>query len=625
MSNIFNSLNIGYSGLVAAQAAVDTTSHNISNAETEGYTRQRVVTSASTPLTIAPGQVGNGVDVTDITRVYDNFVFEKYTGISADKEYADYMENTLSELSTYFPEIDGVGIKADLQEYYNMWQSLSDNPDNESIKLALATQTEKLTDSINSTQNQIMSLQESLNDQLAVNIDEVNTLAQELADINKSIEIAEAGGAFTANDLRDKRGMIELDLAKLIGAEVHLGGEVSNINTPSVEPIESYTLSVNGFNIVDGSTYHPLHVESNSANGFYELSYESQDGSLISIAEKVTDGRVGAILELRGSRIEDTTSGVPTNGVLQNVVAQFDSFAQGIIENTNNLYAQSPQTSMQSNYIQTKPNDSMMSSGLNVNTGSFDIVVYDIDGNVASSRTINIDQLTSLSGAANSNSIEGQITAQKDDNGDGNALNDIDDFISYNYASYASGDNAIEFTMDPAMQAKGYTFSIVDNFTEDDYNSGSNFAGALGMNRYFDGNDAGSMELNFHLKNNTTDISAGTTPVTGDNSLAMGMVQQQFERYDFKVGDSTEYNSTIYGMFDIIATGVGVETNRAILNNETVTAQFNAVEQEYASVSQVSIDEELTNLIRFQTAYGAASKIITTIDQMTETLLGIKR
>jgi flagellar hook-associated protein 1 FlgK len=105
----------------------------------------------------------------------------------------------------------------------------------------------------------------------------------------------------------------------------------------------------------------------------------------------------------------------------------------------------------------------------------------------------------------------------------------------------------------------------------------------------------------------------------------MGMVQQQFERYDFKVGDSTEYNSTIYGMFDIIATGVGVETNRAILNNETVTAQFNAVEQEYASVSQVSIDEELTNLIRFQTAYGAASKIITTIDQMTETLLGIKR
>ncbi len=78
-------------------------------------------------------------------------------------------------------------------------------------------------------------------------------------------------------------------------------------------------------------------------------------------------------------------------------------------------------------------------------------------------------------------------------------------------------------------------------------------------------------------------------------------------------------------MFDIIATDVGIHTNSAIMRSETVTTQFNAVEMEYFSTSKVSIDEEMTNLIKYQTSYGAAAKIITTIDQMMETLLGIKR
>ena len=78
-------------------------------------------------------------------------------------------------------------------------------------------------------------------------------------------------------------------------------------------------------------------------------------------------------------------------------------------------------------------------------------------------------------------------------------------------------------------------------------------------------------------------------------------------------------------MFDIIATEVGTVTNAAISRHETINTQFNAVEMEYFSVSKVSIDEEMTNLIKYQTSYGAAAKVITTIDQMMQTLLGIKQ
>ena len=78
-------------------------------------------------------------------------------------------------------------------------------------------------------------------------------------------------------------------------------------------------------------------------------------------------------------------------------------------------------------------------------------------------------------------------------------------------------------------------------------------------------------------------------------------------------------------MFDVISTNVGISTNTAKSRNETVSTQFNATELEYFSTSKVGVDEELTNLIKYQTSYGAAAKLITTIDQMMQTLLGMKQ
>lgn len=627
MASIFNALNIGYTGLNAAQVAIDTTAHNISNAESEGYTRQRVITAAATPITMNPGQVGNGVDIMEIERVFDNFVFDRYTGISSSKEYSDFETKTLETLSTYFPEIDNVGIKADLQEFYNMWQTFSDNPDNDSVKLALAKQTESLSSRITQTQTQVLSLQSQINDELGVNINEVNKLAKELSVLNVAIDTAESVGEYTANDLRDKRNVIELSLSRLIGSDVNSGQLESNIQISSNSNIKtgSYTLSVNGFNIVDGNTYHPLHLTNEgNANGFYEISYERQDGVLIPLEEVLSGGKVGAILDLRGGTI-DTTSGMPTDGTLQKVVSELDAFAKGLIQATNNLYAQTPTTRMTSDTLtdvgETLP---IMNSSLNVNEGSFDLVVYDIDGNEAARRSINIDFETTMTGVAGSNSIQAQLSAQIDDNGDGNANNDVDNFINFNWAKFASGDNALELTMDGMSESMGYTFAIADNLKSTSFSSGTNFAGALGINRFFDGDSAKNIDLNTTLKSNPTLIFAGFTATSGDNRVALSMIQQQFEKYDFNVGDAS-YNTTTYGMFDIIATEVGIATNVAKLRNETVSTQFNSTEMEYASVSKVSIDEEMTNLIKYQTSYAAAAKIITTIDQMMQTLLGIKQ
>ena len=624
MSSMFNTLGVGYSGLSSAQVGINTTGHNVANADTEGYTRQRVMTSAATPLNTHLLNVGNGAKIQDIKRVFDNFVFDKYNTASADKENSDTQRQTLETLSTYFPEIDGVGVKSDAQKYYDSWQTFADNPDNDSVKVALAQQSETLASHIQETQTKVLDLQKQTNEQINTNINEVNDLAKQLADVNLSINNSENGSVNSANDLRDRRNVLERNLSRLIGANVNKGELESNIQVDgnSNTRTGSYTLSVNGFNIVDGNTFHPLHLDNKSNKfGFYDISYERQDGTLIPMNEEIKGGKVGALLKLRGAAL-DTTSGMPVDGTIQKTVSDLDAFAKGLIEGTNNLYAQSASAYKESNNVELSNSTPLVNSKLSIKEGSFDVVVYDIDGNEVASRKINIDSKTSMS--STDNSIKSQIEANKDDNGDNNANDDIDDYIKFNYASSGSGKNILDLSVNSDAASKGYTFSIKDNYSDGSFNSGTNFSGALGLGRYFDGNNAQNIKLTDDFKNNPTKLHAGYSSSGGDNRLALDMVQQQYEKYDFKVGSDT-YNETIYGMFDTTSTYVGSSTNAAISKNDTVTTQFNATELEYNSVSKVSIDEEMTNLIKYQTSYSAAAKVITTVDKMMQTLLGMKQ
>ena len=628
MASIMNTLNIGYSALNAAQVGVDTTGHNIANAEVDGYTRQRVVTSAETPLYTSAGNVGNGVEVDEVKRVFDNFVFDNYSSVSADKEYSDYEKKTYEELSTYFPEIDGVGVKSDLSGFYDSWQTLSDNPTNDSVKIALAEQTNTLTSHIGQTKDQVSNLQKQVNQDIAVSINEVNSLAEELAGLNKDINLAENGNAYTANDLRDRRNVIELSLSKLVGAEVNDGVINSDIRVDTLanETSGNYSLSVGGFNIVDGSTFHPIKLENEqNANGFYSISYERQDGKLLSMDDAIQGGKVGSMLDLRGRSLDPET-GEPSDGSIQNTVSELDAFSNTLIESVNNIYAQTPETSMNSNILDISESESLVNSSLNVNEGQFDLIVYDIDGEVAASRTINIDSGTVMGGDIGTNSIESQILSSGDDNDNNNANDDIDDFFKdgFNFSRSADGSLRLDLSIDSSAKSEGYTFSIQDDLKDDSYSSGTNFAGALGMNRYFDGDDASNIRLSSDLANQPTEISAGKSSVEGDNTLALSMMQHQFESYDVKVDDKKTYHTTSYGMFDVIATEVGTSANAAITKNDTIMAQYNSVEMEYFSTSKVDVDEEMTNLIKYQSSYSAAAKIITTVDEMMQTLLGIK-
>lgn len=622
MGSIFNALNIGYSGLNTAQVGIDTTGHNISNAETAGYSRQRVVTSAAVTANSTFGSVGNGTQVAQIARVFDQFVFDRYTTTAQNKENSDTLKSNLQELSTYFPDIQNVGIKNDLQSYFDSWQSFSNDPSNTALKVDLAQKTQTLSDHINQTWTQITDLQKSLDTQVGVNIDEVNRIGSQIADINKSINQAEAGGGNNANDLRDQRSQLELSMSKLIGSKVMTGQIQTNNTVDSNIAIQSgsYTIQVGGFNLVDGASFHPIGMDNTkNAGGYNDLYYERQDGVKVPMAGNITEGKIGALIELRGSTIG--SDGVFQDGFLQETLNTMDTFVKGLIESTNSIYAQSATDKMSSNPLSVSANQVLLASGENFKAGTFDVVTYDIDGNETARRSITINASTVMDNASPTNllpdgtpnSIIGQLKALKDDNNDNNSLNDISNILTPNFTTQP---NMLSIGVSNAFASQGVTFSIEDN--------GTNFAGVTGINQFLDGSSAKDITLNSTLKNDQTQIKGYKAPADGDSQMALDMVSLQFQSIDFKSGLTTN-SDTAYGYFDSLATKVGTKTNAVISNNDAITAQFNAIQQEQDSISKVSIDEEMANLIRYQTSYGAAAKVITTIDQMMTTLLGLKQ
>jgi DNA repair exonuclease SbcCD ATPase subunit len=175
---IFGSLQTGYSGLQVNQQMVDTTSHNLANANNSHYTRQRVVASA-----LAPGatglEIGQGSMYTRIVRVHEEFKYERYKKSGMEHEQASLMKDTLEEVSKLFPELQNVGIKNDLKKYFDSWNSLTTNPTSTAEKVAVVKAAEQLAHAITTTRENLFNVQLKLNDQLDGYVSEINEFLEQ--------------------------------------------------------------------------------------------------------------------------------------------------------------------------------------------------------------------------------------------------------------------------------------------------------------------------------------------------------------------------------------------------------------------------------------------------------------
>ncbi len=603
---IFDALGVGYSGLTTAQSGIETTSHNISNVNTPGYSRQRIEQKANYPLNKEPGTFGTGSKVEEVVRLHDEFVYGRMKSANASLSYQEFSETTLKEIADGLTDLDNQGIANDLQEFYNAWSKVVQYPQDEAAKLEVVNSMDRMAKDLNTTYKRLDDIQNRLNGELTKGIDDINDLAKNIVELNKQINKIENVPHQHANDLRDERDRLELELSKMVNISVYKSNAVINGKETQTDAGNGYNINIAGHNIVDGVTFHPLEVaQADKSTPFQSVYYIDHNQVKTDITDKLRGGKIGAILDLRGNGY-DVESGKALNSKIRDYKDSFDSFTKGLMQRTNSIYAASAQGSIQTDSIEGLKADTKLSTIEDIKQGSFNVIVYNSDGEVVAKRPVTIDNDTTM------DTIKNAININRDDNGDNDGTNDLDDI----FEATVSDDGVLSIV--PKAGKEGlYNIAIEDN--------GTNFAGWSGVNKLFEGNGAKDISVRQDILNNPSKLSASKTGIDGSSDLAMDMVNIQYDEIAFKTPQGESTYQTLDAFYRYTSTAISQDAGNASIARDSAELLTQTVEEQMQSVSGVDMDEELMNLMKYQTAYQASAKIITTVDQMLNTLLGMKQ
>ncbi|WP_297194014.1 flagellar hook-associated protein FlgK [uncultured Campylobacter sp.] len=608
---IFATLYQGVSGLKASEIQISTTGNNITNANSTFYTRQRAVqTNAGYYNGYGGIELGMGTRIDTIVRLHDEYSYAKLKDSSTKLEYTNYMKTKLEEIAKRFPDIQTDGILADLEAYNAAWNSFATSPNDGALKENLITVTQTLTEHMNKAYADIVKMEQSINEDIVMTVDEINRIGKEIANINKEIARQEILVTDHANALRDKRDELELTLSKLVGeiTSKEIIEQNSMLESTMTDGGTHYVMSIQGLLLVDGTEFHPLQLITDEVTNSHKVVYQGIDEKIIDLTEKITGGKLGAQLDLRGRKYDEKTQ-TWSNGLIQDYKDMLNTFAKTFMTYTNNVYAQSAKPSLSSDHFSHLQNDTvLMNYDRNIQIGSFDIVVYDEKGVEATRKTITIDVNTTMQDIIN------QISSNTDDNNDLNNQNDLDDHVSAMF-SYDGRTNQGQFQIN--LVNPGFKIAIEDN--------GTNFPGAFNIGGLFTGTNANNIAVKGEYIKDPSLLRGSKNGSDGDNEIANAIVQLQYEEINFYNADGTVDKKSIDGYYRLFTGKIGADGEANNNTHDTNTTLYNSSYEEFQSLNGVNTNEELAKLIQYQTSYGAASKVVTTVDQMLDTLLGLKQ
>ncbi|MEN3111830.1 flagellar hook-associated protein FlgK [Uliginosibacterium paludis] len=288
-------LNISLTGLNAAQAALNTTSHNISNASVAGYNRQQVVQSASTPLFSGVGFFGQGTQIDTVKRVYSQFLTAQV--LAADTSRAEY--------ETYYNEIKQVdnllsntssGLSSALDSFFVGVQQVAADPSSVPSRQSMLSSSEALVSRFHSLQSRFDEIRDGVESQIAQSVDQVNTLARKISDLNQKIVTAQSAGTnVPANDLLDQRDAAVADLNAMIKVSTSTNSDGTvNVFIGSGQPLvmntDVFTLST---------------APSDADPGRLAVGIQLPSGGTVAIQESLlTGGTLGGLLRYRSESLD---------------------------------------------------------------------------------------------------------------------------------------------------------------------------------------------------------------------------------------------------------------------------------------------------------------------------------
>lgn len=603
MAGLFDTFNISKRGLNVQQSNINTSSHNIANANTVGYSRQRSVIETTRPFggasrfdTCTVGQVGTGAEVTAIQRVRDTFLDYQVRNKTTESGTLDIKYQYLYQTESILNDSSDSGIQNALNEFFDAFQEISKAPEKTSNKDVAISQAAALADMINSKYTQLEQKKSDAQKLLGQNVQEINDILDSINSLNKQISSVAAVG-MTPNDLMDKRDNLLDELSSKFGINV----DRDKYETINVTASES-GVSIDGVNKL---------VASSPNDEYLRFSY-------ISDVKKTGDGELELTYNKLGNDKDPVTIKVKCDkGKEQETI---DSLLETRVVLTDS----------KGNITKT-------------------------DGTAVDATGISIDDLKKVMANSGNGIRSGEIAGnQSAQESIQNAMDDLDKLaISLAYTVNAiqtgslDGTGGLKYSDGTSAEL---IFVVKDGTTDDGIN-------------------AKNISLNSAIKNDSSKLICGEdiADIKGDKAgtraLAIanlssklkidytafeidGITRDKFFNGNVGSGDSKEYSgtgikfkdtainqdlttdkegSTIKDYYIKITSNLGIDVKAAKENLTTVASELESYEEQRLSVSGVSLDEEMTDLITFQHAYQANAKMINTIDQLLDVVInGLK-
>ena len=340
MSSTFLGLNTAYTGLQASNAALNTTANNIANAETKGFSRQEVTTQAAEAIRsfTTYGSVGAGVETIAIERIRDDFYDQKYWSNQTKLGEYESKQYYCRVIEQYYTDDDSVnGFTTVYEKFYDSVQELSKNAGDTTYRQQMIGQGQNLATYFNDMYTAMQKLQSDVNQEIKVQVDRINSISEEIAALNKQINVIEMNTGAMANELRDQRDLLIDDLSEIVDVEVS-ETPIIDMNDPERKTGGNrFMVKICGQDFIDGKDYKTLtcvvrsldhKINQSDVDGLFDIYFTGADnnwtdsdylrkGDFLNIYGSTAGGKLAGLLQVRdGNNGEGFDgSGITVSGV----------------------------------------------------------------------------------------------------------------------------------------------------------------------------------------------------------------------------------------------------------------------------------------------------------------------
>ena len=557
-------------GLFTQQSALYTTGHNISNANTQGYTRQRVNMEATlgypgsglnAPTTA--GHIGTGVQAQSVQRMRDDFVDRQFRQETNKLGYWDSRTKAISQMEDILSEPSDFGLNKAFDDFWQAMQDVGSKPKEAAARQVAISKAEALADSFNYIHTQITQVKQNLGNEIDVSINDINSILKQIAALNDQIQSVEPNG-YMPNDLYDARDVLVDNLNDFMPVTIERvpsGGNALAIAEGS------YTIKFNGVELVNSRQYAELTAYSGTLTPSGTVDAERF------VPQLDTDGK-------------------PVRGADGKTV--YDSYTD--------TYQQYANITKVNGEVDSEPFAGLLISKIGFPPDStVGQLVSSTDGNAV------------IPPAGQDQFEKNEFEASK-----GKLLALID---SYGYSTTDTTGTTVVNGYYPEMLgnldrlAQVFIAEFNAQHMQGHVLNAADPADTNGK-EFFVGTSASTIRVDNAIINNTNLLAASNASAEeGNGQGAFDLANLQLKGVmDL---DGASFQTFYTGLIGRLGVD-GEESERLRFNSETIRL---SVENNRASMNSVSLDEEMTNLITFQQAYNANARMITVVDETLDKII----